>query len=87
MAINITLNSFGTQLNDPNMRQSDRRMLYPSIGHLYPAGIELLSNVGDESELMQVLRPYVHYRNIFEQYQVCLAAILFLCVLFYVYRN
>lgn len=69
MAINITLNSFGTQLNDPNMRQSDRRMLYPSIGHLYPAGIELLSNVGDESELMQVLRPYVHYRNIFEQYQ------------------
>jgi V-type H+-transporting ATPase subunit d len=38
-AINITLNSFGTPLNDPNERDTTRKSLYPSIGELYPAGI------------------------------------------------
>jgi V-type H+-transporting ATPase subunit d len=42
-AINITLNSFGTPLNDPTMRETDRRRLYPSIGELYPAGIHSLN--------------------------------------------
>ncbi|CAN0311113.1 unnamed protein product [Phaeothamnion confervicola] len=31
-AINITLNSFGGPLNEPHMRSTDRRRLYPSIG-------------------------------------------------------
>merc|ERR1719157_440555 len=31
-AINITLNSFGTSLNEPAMRISDRKRLYPSVG-------------------------------------------------------
>jgi len=33
-AINITLNSFVTPLNDPTMRETERRNLYPSIGDL-----------------------------------------------------
>jgi V-type H+-transporting ATPase subunit d len=33
-SINITLNSFGTPLNEPSMRASDRKRLYPSIGPL-----------------------------------------------------
>jgi len=37
-AISITLNSFGTPLNDPTMRETDRKKLYPSIGELYPQG-------------------------------------------------
>jgi len=41
-AINITLNSFGTPLNDPLMRETHRKTLYPSIGNLYPEGTELL---------------------------------------------
>lgn len=35
-AINITLNSFGTPLNEPAMRTSDRKRLYPAVGNLYP---------------------------------------------------
>lgn len=54
-AINITLNSFGTPLNEPNMRDGDgwptRKSLYPSIGFLYPAGTELLVKVSDEASL------------------------------------
>jgi V-type H+-transporting ATPase subunit d len=54
-AINITLNSFGTPLNEPNMRDGDgwptRKSLYPSIGFLYPEGTELLVKVGDEPAL------------------------------------
>jgi len=47
-AINITLNSFGTSLNEPNMRQSDRKLLYPSIGMMYPVGTDRLSFVGSK---------------------------------------
>lgn len=35
-AINITLNSFGGPLNEPVMRTTDRKRLYPAIGNLYP---------------------------------------------------
>lgn len=69
MAINITLNSFHTPLNDPNMRQSDRKNLYPSIGYLYPEGIAKLVNVGDENDLAGVLRNYSEYREIFDKHQ------------------
>ncbi len=67
-AINITLNSFGTSLNEPSMRQSDRKMLYPSFGALYPEGTNALSFVGDEDELQAVLRNYPEYRSIFDKY-------------------
>jgi V-type H+-transporting ATPase subunit d len=58
-AINITLNSFGTPLNEPNMRDGEgwptRKSLYPSIGFLYPEGTELLVKVGDETSLGSAL--------------------------------
>ena len=58
-AINITLNSFHTPLNEPNMREGDgwptRKSLYPSIGFLYPEGTDLLTKVSDESGLGQAL--------------------------------
>ncbi len=67
-AINITLNSFGTPLNDPTMRETDRKRLYPSIGELYPAGTELLSKVDDEAKLGQALSSYPGYHAIFEKF-------------------
>lgn len=67
-AINITLNSFGTPLNDATMRETDRKRLYPSIGELYPAGTELLSKVDDEAKLGQALTSYPHYNAIFEKF-------------------
>lgn len=67
-AINITLNSFGTPLNDPTMRETERKNLYPSIGDLYPAGIELLSKVDDDQKLATSLSCYPVYRAIFDKF-------------------
>ena len=63
-AINITLNSFGTPLNEPAMRSSDRKRLYPGIGHLYPAGTNMLVDVADEEELGRVLELFPQYSAI-----------------------
>jgi len=60
-AINITLNSFGTPLNEPSMRTSDRKRLYPGFGHLYPAGTANLTDVTDEDELGRALDPFPQY--------------------------
>lgn len=66
-AINITLNSFGTPLNDPQFRETQRKRLYPSIGEMYPAGTELLSRVDDEQKLSDALRTFQEYHSIFEK--------------------
>jgi V-type H+-transporting ATPase subunit d len=63
-AINITLNSFGTPLNEPAMRASDRKRLYPAVGHLYPAGTQMLEDVADEEELGRVLELFPQYSAI-----------------------
>ena len=63
-AINITLNSFGTPLNEPAMRSSDRKRLYPAVGHLYPAGTSMLVDVADEEELGRVLELFPQYSAI-----------------------
>ncbi len=41
-AINITLNSFGTELS-----KTDRKKLYPDLGKLYPEGNLMLSRADD----------------------------------------
>ena len=64
IAINITLNSFGTPLNEPAMRTSDRKRLYPAVGHLYPAGTALLTNVYSEEGLGQALELFPQYSSI-----------------------
>lgn len=67
IAINITLNSFGSSLNDET-GLADRAQLYPSIGHLYPAGTKLLSEVRTEEGLVEVLRPYKEYATVLDKY-------------------
>eukprot|EP00752_Nemacystus_decipiens_P001306 g1296.t1 len=68
-AINITLNSFGGPLNEPSMRSTDRRRLYPAIGALYPEATNAFQEVGDESQLGAVLDPYPVYRGIWAVHQ------------------
>ncbi len=63
-AINITLNSFGGPLNEPQMRGSDRHRLYPAIGTLYPECTSKFSGVEDETQLSAALEPYPVYREI-----------------------
>jgi len=63
-AINITLNSFGTSLNQPAMRISERKRLYPAVGHLYPVGTSMLADVSNEEELGRVLELFPAYSGI-----------------------
>mmetsp|Transcript_15527 Transcript_15527/g.23126 ORF Transcript_15527/g.23126 Transcript_15527/m.23126 type:complete len:401 (-) Transcript_15527:77-1279(-) len=63
-AINITLNSFNGPLNEPHMRSTDRRRLYPAIGQLYPEATSDFTDVSDEAALAAVLEPYPVYREI-----------------------
>lgn len=63
-AINITLNSFGTPLNEPAMRSYDRKRLYPACGHLYPVGTSMLADVSNEDELGYVLELFPQYSSI-----------------------
>jgi V-type H+-transporting ATPase subunit d len=67
-SINITLNSFGTPLNELVMREKYRKNLYPSIGALYPEGTELLNKVDDDQKLVQAMSYYPLYKNIFERF-------------------
>lgn len=69
-AINITLNSFNTPLNEPAMRASDRKRLYPSVGYLYPAGTTMLADVANEDELGNVLELFPQYSSIWNIHAV-----------------
>ena len=65
-AINVTLNSFGTPLNEPAMRAKERKQLYPSIGFLYPAGTQKLSEASDEAGLGQAICHLPMYRAVWQ---------------------
>lgn len=60
-AINITLNSFGTELT-----KADRKKLYPSFGRLYPEGTLMLSRA-DDFEGVRLAVDGVHdYKTFFD---------------------
>jgi len=61
-AINITINSFGTELS-----KDDRRKLYPEFGFLYPEGIAKLARAEDIETVRQAVEPYAAYRTIFQE--------------------
>ncbi len=68
LAISVTLNSFGTALNTPAMRDTVRKNLYPSVGELYPAGTDLLSKVDEDPKLVAALSWNKTYSAMFERY-------------------
>jgi len=61
-AINITLNSFGTELS-----KADRKKLYPSFGRLYPEGSFLLSRAEDVEGVRLAVDGVHDYKNFFDQ--------------------
>eukprot|EP01110_Echinostelium_bisporum_P013271 TRINITY_DN873_c0_g1_i2.p1 TRINITY_DN873_c0_g1~~TRINITY_DN873_c0_g1_i2.p1 ORF type:complete len:263 (+),score=75.13 TRINITY_DN873_c0_g1_i2:114-902(+) len=61
-SINITINSFGTDLS-----KDDREKLYPSLGLLYPEGIAKLARADDADQVYRVVSEYGPYRNIFNE--------------------
>lgn len=66
-AINIMMNSFGTQLNDQFSRDSERRALFCNFGKLYPEGIESFSKVGDMAQLAAALEPFDTFRRLLQR--------------------
>jgi V-type H+-transporting ATPase subunit d len=60
-AINITLNSFGTEL-----AKAERRRLYPSFGRLYPEGTLMLSRADDIEAVRIAVDGVSDYRAFFD---------------------
>jgi V-type H+-transporting ATPase subunit d len=61
-SINITLNSFGTEL-----AKQDRQKLYPAIGKLYPEGTLMLSRADDVEGVRIAVDMVQDYKNFFDQ--------------------
>eukprot|EP00177_Eucheuma_denticulatum_P006220 GFKZ01011340.1.p1 GENE.GFKZ01011340.1~~GFKZ01011340.1.p1 ORF type:complete len:353 (+),score=51.52 GFKZ01011340.1:205-1263(+) len=60
-SINITINSFGTELT-----KLERQKLYPSVGRLFPEGIARLSRSDDPQAVASAIEPYTVYRKLFQ---------------------
>ncbi|KAI4154151.1 MAG: hypothetical protein LQ340_001856 [Diploschistes diacapsis] len=60
-AINITLNSFGTELS-----KAERKKLYPEIGRLYPEGILMLSRADDVDGVSVAVSGISDYKSYFD---------------------
>lgn len=58
-SINITLNSFETELS-----KEDKCKLYPTIGHLHPEGTARLALCQDAEGVRAALDPYQDYRSV-----------------------
>ena len=61
MAINITVNAFGTELT-----RDEVVGLYPTIGHLYPEGNAALAKCNSAEDVRTVLEGYSNYADVAE---------------------
>lgn len=61
-SINITLNSFGTELS-----KQDRKKLYPSFGKLYPEGTMMLSRADEIDSVRAAVEGVGEYKGFFDQ--------------------
>ncbi len=60
-SINITLNSFGTELS-----KTDRKRLYPELGQLYPEGSLMLSRADDFDGVRLAVDGVSDYKSFFD---------------------
>jgi len=60
-SINITLNSFGTDLS-----KDDREKLYPRLGLLHPEGLDRLAKADDADSIYNTVEMYLTYRPLLE---------------------
>ena len=66
LTINVAYNSLGSDANR-NSNKGNRATLFPSFGHLYPGGAELLTNVEDEDGLRRALaKSYPEYVHLWD---------------------
>jgi len=62
MAINITINSFGTDLH-----KTVREDILPECGKLYPEGIAKLKMVDEYEQVRAIMDTYLDYKDIFSE--------------------
>lgn len=60
-SINITINSFGTDLT-----REDREKLYPQMGLLFPEGLDKLAKADDIEQVTNIVEMYQTYRPLLE---------------------
>lgn len=60
-AVNITINSFGTELS-----KEQRARLFPSIGRLFPEGNNQLARADDIEQVRAACDPIAEYRTFFD---------------------
>jgi V-type H+-transporting ATPase subunit d len=61
-SINITINSFGTELS-----KDQRARLFPTIGRLYPEGNNMLARADDVEQVMAAVDHVPEYRGFFDR--------------------
>jgi len=61
-SINITMNSFGTELS-----KDDRQKLYPDFGYLFPDGVKRLSRAEDNEQVRAAVDYLPTFRGLFQQ--------------------
>ncbi|KAJ8107052.1 hypothetical protein OPT61_g9132 [Boeremia exigua] len=61
-SINISLNSFGTELS-----KADRKKLYPALGKLHPEGTMMLSRADDVEGVRIAVESVAEYKTFFDQ--------------------
>ncbi|KAK5133607.1 H(+)-transporting V0 sector ATPase subunit d [Meristemomyces frigidus] len=61
-SINITINSFGTELS-----KADRKKLYPNFGRLHPEGTLMLSRADDTEGVRIAVDGVIDYRTMMDQ--------------------
>jgi len=59
--INITINSFGTELS-----KDDRTSLFPNFGVLHPDGVAKLSKAEDMDSVIAAMASYPHFSKMFD---------------------
>lgn len=67
-AIEMTMNSFGTQLNQSNERDAERKGLFANIGKLYPRTYEKRwQDISDNNKLTDNLKNFFPYEQLWKQ--------------------
>lgn len=60
--LNITLNSFGTELS-----KDQRARLFPTIGRLYPEGNNMLARADEVEQVVQAVEHIAEYKAFFDK--------------------
>lgn len=61
----VTLNALNTSLGSAQ-KLSERNALYPSLGYLYPEGVDKIRKAFNQTTVRQALEPYAIYRELFD---------------------